>query len=301
MKINVIGVPMFYGCNINGVQDAPDILREYNVFSLLGVNGNEIIDLGNIYTNYSESKMIFENNQMKYQDEVVKINNQLADKVYNSHLEQAFPIIIGGDHSLALGSIAGSSKYFSEDLAVIWIDAHGDINTHKTSPSGRIHGMPLAASMGIGHESLTNIYYQGRKVEPSKVFILGVRDLDLGEIELIEKEKLNVWSKVDIDQQGLELILETVKNKIEVLGVNNIHLSFDIDSIDPTFMPGTGTSVNNGLSIKDAQYIIKTFIETGKVRSIDFVEFNPVIEKEKTLEGCKKIFCSIGMSLSKVS
>ncbi|MDZ7548660.1 arginase family protein, partial [Clostridium perfringens] len=136
------------------------------------------------------------------------------DKVYESLTNSYLPLVIGGDHSLPLGSIAGSSKFFAEDLAVIWVDAHGDINTHETSPSGNIHGMPLASSMGFGHEILTNLYFSSRKVKPENVFLLGCRDLDLGELELIKEYNLNVWTMEDIKIKGIELVLKELLQTI---------------------------------------------------------------------------------------
>ncbi len=124
--------------------------------------------------------------KIKYLDAIVNTNNNLSHLVYSSLTSKSFPFIIGGDHSLGLGSIAGASRYF-DDLAVIWIDAHGDINTHETSPSGNAHGMPLAAAMGIGEDSMVNVYYNKAKVKPNNVYIIGARDLDEGEIELAKK------------------------------------------------------------------------------------------------------------------
>ena len=157
---------------------------------------------------YIESKDKFlENDKLKYLKQVVDANNRLASKVYEALTNNTLPFIIGGDHSLALGSIAGSSKYYGNDLGVIWIDAHGDINTETTSPSGNIHGMPLAASMGIGYEKLTSIFFDDFKVKPENVFIIACRDLDQGEVELIEKLKINVWNIDDIQNGNLDQII----------------------------------------------------------------------------------------------
>ena len=169
MKINIIGVPLFYGCDKPGVEKGPDVLRKNGLIDVF-TKKHEVCDLGNVKVNEvsSEDKYKF-NNTMKYLDEIININNELADKVNNSFNNGALPLIIGGDHALGMGSLAGCGKYFGQDLAVIWVDAHGDINTPETSPSGNVHGMPLAASMGVGYDALTNIYYNGCKVNPKNV------------------------------------------------------------------------------------------------------------------------------------
>ena len=257
MKINIIGVPLFYGCDKPGVEKGPDVLRKNGLIDVFTKN-HEVCDLGNVKVNEvsSEDKYKF-NNTMKYLDEIININNELADKVNNSFNNGALPLIIGGDHALGMGSLAGCGKYFGQDLAVIWVDAHGDINTPETSPSGNVHGMPLAASMGVGYDALTNIYYNGCKVNPKNVYIIGARDLDKGEVELIENKHLNVWTMNDIKEKGLEECLNELISKLNSSNIKNVHLSFDIDSIDPTFIPGTGTPVIDGLTMEGGKKIIK--------------------------------------------
>ena len=215
MDISIIGMPLFYGCDRPGVEKGPDILRENNLDKILEKN-HHVTDLGNIDVDYIESKDKFlENDKLKYLKQVVDANNRLASKVYEALTNNTLPFIIGGDHSLALGSIAGSSKYFGNDLGVIWIDAHGDINTETTSPSGNIHGMPLAASMGIGYDKLTSIFFESFKVKPENVFILACRDLDQGEVELIDKLKINVWNIDEIQNGDLDKIISDLLSKIK--------------------------------------------------------------------------------------
>ena len=290
MDISIIGMPLFYGCDRPGVEKGPDILRENNLNEIVKKN-HYINDLGNIDVDYIESKDKFlENNKLKYLTQVVEANNRLANKVYEALTNNTLPFVIGGDHSLALGSLAGSSKYHGNDLAVIWIDAHGDINTEETSPSGNIHGMPLASSMGIGYEKLTSIFFDDFKVKPENVFILACRDLDQGEIELIDKLSINVWNISDIQSKGIDKVISELLSIIKEKDIKNIHLSYDIDCLDPSYVPGTGTPVENGLTFKESEKLLSAILGTTLVKSIDFVEYNPDLDlNSKTLETCTEL------------
>ena len=287
MDISIIGMPLFYGCDRPGVEKGPEMLRKNNINEIFEKN-HFVTDLGDIDVDYIDSKDKFlDNNKLKYLKQVVSANNRLAAKVYDALEKKTLPFIIGGDHSLALGSIAGSSKYYGNDLAVIWIDAHGDINTHETSPSGNIHGMPLAASMGIGYKELTSIFFDEYKIKPENVFILACRDLDKGEVELIENLNMNVWNINDIKNNNLDSILSDLLRIIKEKNIKNIHLSYDIDCLDPEYVPGTGTPVDNGLTFEESKKILKSIFSTSLVKSMDFVEYNPELDlNERTKETC---------------
>ena len=299
MDISIIGMPLFYGCDRPGVEKGPDILRENNLDKIFKKN-HCVTDLGNIDVDYIESKDKFlENDKLKYLKQVVDANNKLASKVHEALTNNTLPFIIGGDHSLALGSIAGSSKYFGNDLGVIWIDAHGDVNTEITSPSGNIHGMPLAASMGIGYEKLTSIFFNDFKVKPENVFILGCRDLDPGEVELIDRLKINVWNINDIQNGDLDKIISDLLSIIKERNIKNIHLSYDIDCLDPEYVPGTGTPVDNGLTFEESKKILKSILGTSLVKSIDFVEYNPELDlNNRTKETCIELLNIISNELN---
>lgn len=280
MDINIIGVPVCFGSDMAGVNLGPEKLREKEVVNIIKRNNHNVYDLGNIYVKEVKEYEKFQSHQkMKYIDPIVEIDTNLAQQVYNTISSGNFPFIIGGDHSLGLGSIAGSSKYF-ENMGVIWIDAHGDINTHETTPSGNVHGMPLAAAMGIGHEKLVNLYYEGIKVKPENVFIIGARDLDKGEIELVRKLNLNLWTTKKIKDDGIEKAMANVMQRIKDKGIMHCHLSFDIDCLDKTLVPGTGTPVAEGLNLHEVQYILKTFMQSKIITSMDFVELNTALDKD---------------------
>ncbi|AWI05156.1 arginase [Clostridium drakei] len=287
MNISLIGVPIFFGSDKKGVEFGPDKLREKGIIDILTRNNHTVYDCGNLYVeNINEEQKFNFHPTMKYLKPILDVNKNLAHQVYSALTSDSFPLVIGGDHSLGLGSISGASKYAS-DTAVIWIDAHGDINTHETSMTGNIHGMPLAAAMGVGFNELTDLYYKGTKVDSKNVFIIGARDLDEGEKALIKSKSLNVYSTEDVKNMGMERISEEVHSKIKKNGIKRIHLSFDIDCLDPSLVPGTGTPVKNGMSLDHAKYLLKYLMETKLVKSMDFVELNPVLdENDRTADMC---------------
>jgi len=280
MNVNLIGVPLFFGSDIKGVDFGPEKLREKNIDKVITKNNHTVHDLGNIHIeNIPEDKKYNFHPNMKYLQPIVDVNTNLAQQVYSSLATHSFPFIVGGDHSLGLGSISGASKYY-KNLAVIWVDAHGDINTPETSPSGNIHGMPLAAAMGLGYKGLTNLYFEGTKVNPKNVFIIGVRDLDKGEEALIQDMDLNVYSTNDIKDRGIENILSEIYDILIHNNVDAVHLSFDIDCLDSKLVPGTGTPVKDGMTVTEAKYLLKYLMKTDLVKSLDFVELNSILDND---------------------
>ncbi len=288
MDINLIGVPLKYGCDRDGAQLGPATLRENGIIDIIKKNGHDVHDMGDIYIPYVVSEDKYKDHpKMKYLNTVAEVNSNLANNVYCSLKGQSFPFIIGGDHALGAGSIAGASKFF-KNMAVIWIDAHGDINTYETSPSGNIHGMPLAASMNVGHPALTNIYYDGIKVIPQNVYILGGRDIDSGEFALADELNLNMYTMDIVRERGLDNVLEEIVEKIKASNVDGVHISFDIDVLDSSLVPGTGTPVAGGFSIEEGKEIFTTLLCEKFITSMDFVELNPKIDNEdkRTTKNC---------------
>lgn len=288
MNIDLIGVPINYGCDKEGAQYGPSTLRENHIINVIENSNHQIEDLGDIpIPKVSMEEKYADHENMKYLNPVIEINTNLAEQVYSSIKSGNFPFIIGGDHSLGMGSIAASSRYFN-DIAVIWVDAHGDINTHETSPSGNIHGMPLAASMGVGHPSLTNIYFEGQKVKPENVYILGARDIDPGEIQLAKDLNLNLYSMDIVREKGLINILKEIIDKVKISNVDGVHLSFDIDVLDKSIVPGTGTAVDSGFNLDEGKLVFTKLLEENFVTSMDFVELNPLLDDpdKKTIKVC---------------
>lgn len=285
MEINIIGVPLKYGCDRDGVQFGPDRLRELGIIDIMEESNHRVYDMGNIFVpDILEEDKFKDSKNMKYLTPIKDVTTNLAHMVYSSLNANSFPLVIGGDHALGMGSIAGASKYFN-DMAVIWVDAHGDINDPESSPSGNIHGMPLAASMKVGHPCLTNLYYEGQKIKPENAYIIGARDLDPGEIVLAKELNINLYTMNNIRKKGLETVIKEVCEKIINSQVQGVHLSFDIDALDPLLVPGTGTPVEGGFSLDESKYILKTVLTQNLVTSMDFVELNPNLDtKDKITE-----------------
>ncbi|MDR0749758.1 MAG: arginase [Tannerellaceae bacterium] len=278
MKVNVIGVPLNLGCDCIGVEQAPNYLRARGLMNIIRKHGHRAFDLGNLYVPpVSETEKFAGGNGLKYLDTIVEVNNNLAELVYDTLRGGAFPLVIGGDHSLGLGSASGVGKCF-DDFGIIWLDAHGDINTSETSPSGNIHGMPLSALMGMGHEELVNVYAPGNKVYPQNVFLVGTRSLDEGELHLINREKLSVYPMDAIRKKGIGYVAEDIRAKLKARKIRNIHFSIDVDSIDPHYAPGTGTPVPEGLTPEEFNGFVDSILSTNLVKSMDIVELNPTLD-----------------------
>lgn len=203
---------------------------------------------------------------------------EMVDKIIQS---KSFPLVLGGDHSIAIGTLAGVTKHY-KNLGVIWYDAHGDLNTAETSPSGNIHGMPLAASLGYGHELLTNLQGISPKVKPEHVVIIGARSLDEGERRLIKELGIKVFTMHEIDRLGMTKVMEETisffKGKTD-----GVHLSLDLDGLDPKDAPGVGTPVPGGLSYRESHLAMEMLAEAELITSAEFVEVNPILdERNKT-------------------
>ncbi len=290
MKVNVIGVPLNLGCDCVGAEQAPNHLRERGLMDIIRKHGHRAFDLGNLYVPpVSELHKFSGANGMKYLDTIVEVNNNLAELVYDTLRGGAFPLVIGGDHSLGLGSASGVGKCF-DDFGIIWLDAHGDINTSETSPSGNIHGMPLSALMGMGSEELVNVYAPGNKVHPQNVFLVGTRSLDEGELDLIMRERLSVYPMEVIRRKGVQFVADDIKEKLKKRKIRNIHFSIDVDSIDPAYAPGTGTPVPEGMTPGEFNDFVDSILSTNLVKSMDIVELNPELDTDgQTTRLCLEI------------
>lgn len=291
MNINMIGVPIMYGCDRNGAECGPDKLRKNGIIEIIKESGHHVYDLGNInIPQVSEDEKFAGHEKIKYLSPVVEINTNLAQSVYCTLESGYFPFVIGGDHSLALGSIAGASKHFKKNMAVIWIDAHRDTNTFQTTPSANAHGMPLSSSMDQGNEKLRNVYFEGKKLEAENVYIIGARQIDPGEFELEKRIDINLYDMDKLRHMGLENVISEVIGKIKESNVDGVHLSFDIDSLDESIVPGTGTPEAGGFSLEEGKQLFTEFLGQDFVTSMDFVEFNPLLDKDDiTLKTCIEI------------
>lgn len=281
-EIAMIGVPMDLGQTRRGVDMGPSAIRYAGIIERLQKLGYIVHDLGNIHVPRSKNGTV-ENKEQKLRNlnEVAQVNEELAKKVDEQVMLGRFPLVLGGDHSIAIGTIAGVSRHY-KNLGVIWYDAHGDINTEETTPSGNIHGMPLAVSLGLGHERLTNILNQKPKIKPENVVLIGIRDLDEGEKQLLRQLKIKVYTMHEIDRLGMPQVMEETIAYLKKR-TDGVHVSFDLDGIDPKDSPGVGTPVVGGLTYRESHLALEMLSEADIVTSAEFVEVNPMLdERSKT-------------------
>ena len=277
MNVRLIGVPMDLGAGRRGVDMGPSAIRIAGIAEKLVALGHGVYDEGDIPIKAPELQKI-KNPKLKYLPEIVRACTILAAKVEKILTMDNFPLILGGDHSIAIGTIAGVSAYCQKagkTFGVLWVDAHGDMNTDETSPSGNIHGMSLAASMGLGSPELTSLGSESCKVDPKNVVLIAVRDLDEGEKDNIKKNGVNIFTMEDIDKHGMSVIMARSLRK---LNVDALHVSFDLDAVDPQFAPGVGTPVKGGLDYREAHLIMETLAESGRMTSLEIVEANPILD-----------------------
>mgnify|MGYP001945351138 CR=1 FL=1 len=276
-QITVIGVPMDLGADRRGVDMGPSAIRYANLQDKLERIGYEVEDIGNLYVPTPESYDVGDT-KLKYLREIATVNNELAETVAGVMEKGRFPLILGGDHSIAIGTIAGVNRY-QKRTGVIWFDAHGDLNTAHTSPSGNIHGMPLAASLGLGHPDLTECGGQSNKILPENVVIIGARSLDEGEKNIIREYGINVFTMHEIDRMGMAKVIEESLN-IVTNGTDGVHLSLDMDGIDPNEAPGVGTAVTGGVTYREAHLALEMIARADILTSAEFVEVNPILDVE---------------------
>lgn len=280
-NISIIGVPMDLGQMRRGVDMGPSAIRYAGIVERLENLGYDIKDLGDIEIGQAERIHNNPDTNLRNLKAVAEASETLAGKVNDVIGSGDFPLIFGGDHSIAIGTLAGVSPHY-ENLGVIWYDAHGDLNTGDTSPSGNIHGMPLAVSLGIGHEDLTSIGHSSPKIKPENIVIIGARSLDEGERELIKEKGIKVYTMHEIDRLGMTKVME---ESIDYLKgrTDGVHLSLDLDGLDPSDAPGVGTPVLGGISYRESHLAMEMLEESGMITSAEFVEVNPILdEKNKT-------------------
>jgi arginase len=279
-KISIIGVPMDLGQTRRGVDMGPSAIRYAGVVERLENLDYEVEDFGDIEIGRAERVPNSESN-LKNLKAVAEGSEKLAAVVDEVIQNGAFPLVLGGDHSIAIGTLAGVGKHY-RNLGVIWYDAHGDLNTADTSPSGNIHGMPLAASMGLGHPTLTSIAGYTPKVKAENVIIIGARSLDDGEKDLIKEKGIKVYSMHEIDRLGMTRVMEETIAYLKE-NTDGVHLSLDLDGLDPHDAPGVGTPVIGGISYRESHLAMEMLAEAEIITSAEFVEVNPILdEKNKT-------------------
>lgn len=276
-NISLIGVPLDMGASLRGCRLGPEAVRLAGIVKRLENIGYEVKDCGDIAIKNHLGNERAENN-LNNLDIVKEANQALYSKVKEEMGQGNFPLVIGGDHSLAIGTIKASLEKHP-NLGIIWFDAHGDINTDQTSPTGNIHGMPVATLMGLGAEELLEIGDRKVLLDSKNIVYIGSRDLDFGERDMLKEHGIKVYTMHEVDYYGVPRVMEEA---LSYLGerCQEIHVSFDMDVLDPEVAPGTGTKVPGGMAYREAHLCLELLARTEKLVSVEFVEVNPVLDHE---------------------
>lgn len=258
----------------------PSALRLAGLNERISSLGYDVKDLGNVLVAQPESLPI-ERETARYLPQITQTCARLADLVETAASEGATPLVLGGDHSIAIGTVTGMSRFLRKQqkkLGLIWIDAHADMNTPGSSPSGNVHGMPLACCIGIGPEELTTLGGYTPKIDPANVALVGLRDVDRAEKPFVQRTGVRAFTMRSIDEQGMQSV---IRQAIEIAsnGTAGFHLSFDMDAVDPDEAPGVGTPVPGGLTYREAHLAMEMICDSAKMLSIEIVEVNPVLDQ----------------------
>jgi arginase len=279
-KVAVIGAPMDLGAGRRGVDMGPSAIRLALLGDRLAGLGYAVEDLGNVSVDQPES-VPEGHERARYLPQIAHTCQRIANNVERALGEEKFPVVLGGDHSIAIGTVSGIAQRYRHEnkkIGLIWIDAHADMNTPGTSPSGNIHGMPLACCIGIGPEELTHIYGWGPKVEPRNVAIIGLRSVDNEEKRHVTKTGVRAFTMRDVDERGLRAVMqEAIETASD--GTSGFHLSFDMDAVDPAEAPGVGTPVRGGITYREAHLAMEIICDCDCMVGLEIVEVNPVIDQ----------------------
>lgn len=295
--IAVTGVPMDLGTHLRGVDMGPSAIRIAGLNDKLRALGLKVRDLGNISVPHAHSAPLAEvaPKDLPFAPPIVRVCKQLMLSVDRTLQAGETPLVLGGDHSIAMGTLAGVARFArraKKKFGLLWVDAHGDCNTAETSPSGNIHGMPLAAALGYGARTLTNFAGVSPMIEAKQTVLFGARDLDSGERENIRKFGIRVYTMREIDERGVPICMREALD-IASRDCDGFHLSFDIDSLDPTVAPGVGTPVSGGLTIREAHLIMELIADSKGLISCELVEVNPTLDQRNaTAWIASELLCS---------
>ena len=284
--ISLIGVPLDLGAGCRGVDMGPSAMRRAGMASRLSRLGYLVEDAGNIEAPLAETLDGPGESNARYLTEVVRVLENLARAVRRHREEGRFPVVLGGDHSIALGTVSGMTGCahraggypLEQRLGLLWVDAHTDANTPETSPSGNLHGMPVAALFGRGPEALTRVggFAAGTsRVRPENTALIGVRSVDQAEAEVVAELGIRVYTMEEVDRRGFRTVVDEAVSRV-LRGTEGMHLSLDMDGLDPEVAPGVGTPVRGGLSYREAHTLMEAVAESGGLRSLEVAEVNPI-------------------------
>ena len=299
-SVSVLGVPLGYGASMAGVDIGPAALRVARLDQRIARLGYSVHDLGDMRLERPQSLPEVDD-KLKYVREISNACEQLAVEVEEILKAQQLPLIVGGDHSIAIGSFAGAASFYKkkeESLGLIWFDAHADMNTPESTPSGNIHGMPLAVLLGFGAPELTNVGGFAPKVDPKCCAHVGARDIDPGERELIRKLGMRFFTMREIDERGMKECMDDAI-KIASRASGGYAVTFDVDVLDPGDAPGSGTLVRGGLTYREAHLGMEKIAEAGGMRMLEIVEINTALDvNNKTAElGVELILSALGKTI----
>jgi arginase len=287
-QIEIVGIPMDLGQDLRGVDMGPSAVRYAGLKRRLEALGYTVNDDGNIPVAVRDN--VEDQSNQGYLPAIVESLNHVYEWTTRSIQQQKIPIFLGGDHSIAIGTIGAMSKI--APTSVIYIDAHGDYNTPETTPSGNVHGMPLAALLGKGFPELVNLGHPGQKISPENVVMIGIRDLDREERAALKASGITVYTMREIDELGVSTIMHQTLKKLKQ--IQRIHVSIDMDFMDPGDSPGVGTPVPGGLTYREAHLIMEILADSGRVASAEVTEVNPILDVEnRTARIAVELLCSL--------
>jgi arginase len=299
-KVRIIGVPMDLGQSRRGVDMGPSALRGAGLQAAIKKLGHTVEDIGNLEVKQPEEMPVGEK-RAKYLQEIAETCLDVAKAVDKSLDEGFLPLVLGGDHSIAAGVAAGTANFYRQqkkDIGYIWLDAHGDMNTPESSPSGNVHGMPLASIMGYGAPELVDLLGFKPKAEPGNIVIVGARDLDAQERKIAKKSGLHVFTMRDIDERGMrEVMADAIKYAMD--DTAGIAVSLDMDFVDPADAPGVGTPVRGGVTYREAHLAMEMIADSEAMVSMEVVEINPILDEHNrtALLGVELVLSALGQKI----
>lgn len=291
--VRMVGFPMDLGADRRGVDMGPSAVRYAGLAKRVAALGHTFEDLGDVGVPIPERRE--PGVGPKYLREIVRACERLAPRVESILDQGGFPLVVGGDHSMAMGTVTGVARHFrhkGERIGMLWIDAHADMNTDETSPSGNIHGMPLSAIVGYGHPDLVGLGGFAPKVDPDNVVLLGIRSVDEGEREIVLRSGVHYYEMMKIDAGGMGPVVREALD-IACKGVAGVHVSLDVDGIDPEFAPGVGTPIDGGINLREAHLLMEMVADTGMMVSMECAELNPILDIQNHTG---KLVCDLVMS-----
>jgi arginase len=299
-KVRIIGVPMDLGQSRRGVDMGPSALRGAGLQASIKKLGLQVEDIGNLSVKQPEEMPVGEK-RAKYLQEIAETCSDVATAAEKALSEGFLPLILGGDHSIAAGVASGVANYFRKDkkqIGYLWLDAHGDMNTPESSPSGNVHGMPLAAIMGYGAPELVDLMGFKPKAEPGNIVIVGARDLDAQERKIVKKSGIHVFTMRDVDERGMrEVMSDALKYAMD--DTAGVAVSLDMDFVDPSDAPGVGTPVRGGVTYREAHLAMEMIADTESMVSLEVVEINPILDEHNrtALLGVELVLSGLGQKI----